>query len=108
MAPSSLTCQPHGAQSQESLRWIRGAAALHGKVTHTHATEAVILRAEACGVEAEDLARQTEPAGGIQYVGPLESYSGVPAVGNGKWSEDRFLAAAKRTKSEGGKATRKR
>ncbi|CAH2311873.1 Hypothetical predicted protein, partial [Pelobates cultripes] len=33
---------------------------------------------------------------------------GSPAVSNGKQSDDRFLAAAKRTKSEGGKATRKR
>ncbi|CAH2275575.1 Hypothetical predicted protein [Pelobates cultripes] len=59
-------------------------------------------------MEEEDLARRMEPAGEIQHVGPPESYSGVPAVGNGKRSEDRFPAAAKRMKSEGGKATRKR
>ncbi|CAH2275927.1 Hypothetical predicted protein [Pelobates cultripes] len=47
-------------------------------------------------------------ADGIQHVGPPESYSGVPAVGNGKRSEDCFTAAAKWTKSEGGKATQKR
>ncbi|CAH2293868.1 Hypothetical predicted protein [Pelobates cultripes] len=44
-----------------------------------------------------------ESAGGIQHVGPPESYSGVQTVGNGKRSEDRFQAAAKQTKSEGGK-----
>ncbi|CAH2292676.1 Hypothetical predicted protein [Pelobates cultripes] len=59
-------------------------------------------------VDAEDLARRTEPGGGIQHVGPPESYSGVPAVDNGRRSEDRFPASIKRTKSGGGKATRKR
>ncbi|CAH2275950.1 Hypothetical predicted protein [Pelobates cultripes] len=156
MVPSSLTCQPHGAQSQDSLRvqcaqviaqsqsklqhmclpstelmrkvWkldgpaptrpcgcgvklMLGVAPLNRKVTpNTHTTGAVISRADAqvgWGVEAEDLAQRTEPAGGIQHVGPPNSYSGVPAVGNGKRSEDRFPAATNRRKVKGAKPPRK-
>ncbi|CAH2223951.1 Hypothetical predicted protein, partial [Pelobates cultripes] len=55
------------------------------------------------GVEAEDLTWRTEPVGGIQHVGPPESYFGVPAFGNRKRSEDHFPVATNGRKVKGAK-----